>query len=309
MTQVVVVGSVALDSIETPYGHENDILGGSATFFSISASYFCNVGLVGVVGSDFPPESLDIFNRRKIDLSGFQKAEGNTFRWSGYYSDDLNTAHTRDTQLNVFAQFSPVLPEHYKSTQYLFLGNIDPELQLAVMEQVKRPQFIACDTMNFWIQGKRAALLKTLEKIDCLLINDSEARALAQENNLVKAMRSIHEMGPTILVVKQGEYGALLSSPDGLYMSPALPLEIVKDPTGAGDTFAGGFMGTIARTGNWDEKTLRCAVRTGCTMASFTVEHFGTKGIETLKTDDLRVRYNRLCDLSAPLTDASVIWP
>ena len=143
MTQVVVVGSVALDSIETPYGHENDILGGSATFFSISASYFCDVGLVGVVGTDFPPESLDIFHRRKIDLSGFQKAEGNTFRWSGYYSDDLNTAHTRDTQLNVFAQFAPVLPEHYKSTPYLFLGNIDPELQLAVMEQIDRPQFIA----------------------------------------------------------------------------------------------------------------------------------------------------------------------
>jgi len=299
MVQVVVVGSVALDTIESPFGRLEEGLGGSATYFSLASSLLCRVGLVGVVGSDFPEKHTAMLSERNVDMAGFSQVDGSTFRWVGEYGYDLNVAHTLDTQLNVFADFQPDVPAAYRDVPFVFLANIDPELQARVLDQMNAPKFVACDTMNFWISGKREALLKTLARVDALLINDAEARELAGEANIVKAIDGIHKMGPTVVVVKRGEYGALLSTGHGFFYAPAYPLEDVIDPTGAGDSFAGGFMGYIARRGAVDDGALRQATVMGSVMASFDVEGFGTRRYDSLERGELRTRlsaFKRLMD-------------
>jgi sugar/nucleoside kinase (ribokinase family) len=307
MMQLIVVGSVALDSIETPFGRLEDGLGGSATFFSLSASHFALVGLVGVVGSDFPENHERILSDAGVDLAGFRRIQGDTFRWTGAYGYDLNVARTLTTELNVFADFDPSLPAEYRKAPFVFLANIDPELQLRVLEQAEQRRFVACDTMNFWIERKRPALLETLRHVDALLINDSEARELAGHWNIVKAISAIHRLGPRVVVVKRGEYGALLSTGNGYFYSPAYPLEEVKDPTGAGDSFAGGFMGYLARRGHVDDGSLRQAVISGSVMASFCVEDFSTRRLERLVAAEIRERARTFRELMDPQPIASLV--
>ncbi len=290
---ILVIGSVAFDSVETPFGRGDDVLGGSATYFSTSASFFTGVQLVAVVGDDFPEEPRNFLLSRGVNLDGLQQRPGQTFRWKGRYGYDLNEAHTLETHLNVFETFHPKLPDHYRKAEYVFLANIDPELQLEVLRQVERPRLVACDTMNFWIEGKRDALVKTLAHVDILVINEGEVRQLAQEPNLVKASRAILALGPKTLVVKRGEYGVLVFSEHSIFSAPAYPLEEVFDPTGAGDTFAGGFMGYLAATNNLTETTIRKATVFGSVMASFTVEDFSLNRLRSLTWDEVHARFQR----------------
>lgn len=291
MAELLVVGSVALDSIRTPFGEAADVLGGSATYFAYAASFFTQVRLVAVVGADFPGSHLDLLARRRVDLAGLQVSSGETFRWAGEYGYDLNEAKTVDTRLGVFADFRPALPSHFRTTPFLFLANIDPELQLDVLRKVERPKLIALDTMNFWIQGKREALQRVLAEVDAVVINDTEARMLAQEPNLIKAARAILGYGPKTVVVKRGEYGALMATDGRFFFAPAFPLESVFDPTGAGDTFAGGFMGCLARAGTMDEASFRRAIVYGSVMASFTVEDFSLSRLLRLEASEIEERY------------------
>jgi sugar/nucleoside kinase (ribokinase family) len=289
---LVVVGSVALDSVETPFGQKEDVLGGSATFFSTSASFFVpQVQIVAVVGEDFPQPHLDFLKSRGVDLSGLTREKGRTFRWKGKYTYELNEAHTLDTQLNVFEQFAPKLPERYRDAEYVFLGNIHPELQGQVLDQVKGPKLVAADTMNFWIKGSLPSLKKTLSRVNLLFVNDAEARQLAGEHNVVKAAQAILRMGPSRVVVKRGEYGALLFDQEHVFSCPAFPLAEVFDPTGAGDTFAGGFMGYLARAKSVSHATLRQAMVMGSVMASFTVEKFSLDRLREVKQDELNARF------------------
>jgi sugar/nucleoside kinase (ribokinase family) len=287
------VGSVAFDSVKTPFGQVEEVLGGSGTYFSTSASFFTDVNLVAVVGEDFPAEHLDFLRSRNVDLAGLKTAPGRTFRWKGRYDYDLNEAHTLETHLNVFESFRPELPSGYRDAEYVFLANIDPELQLEVLSQVKNPKLVACDTMNFWIGGKREALLKTLRHVDILVINEGETRQLAEEPNLVKAARSILAMGPKTLVVKRGEYGVIMFTEHSIFSAPAYPLESVFDPTGAGDTFAGGFIGYLISTGNLSEGNMRQAIVFGSAMASFTVEDFSLDRLRTLEYGDIEERFRK----------------
>jgi len=289
---LLVVGSVALDSVETPFGKRDDALGGSATFFSTAASLFAPVQLVAVVGEDFPAEHVEFLRARNIDLAGLTRAPGKTFRWKGSYTYELNEAHTLDTQLNVFASFAPELPAAYQKARWLFLGNIDPVLQGRVLDQVQKPQLVAADTMNFWIGGKKADLLRTLERVDLLFVNDAEARELAGESNIVKAARAIQHMGPKRVCIKRGEYGAMLFDHDHVCAAPALPLAEVFDPTGAGDSFAGGFMGHVAAAGNLEPTTLRQALAVGTVVASFTVEQFSLDRLRTVTREQVRARFD-----------------
>lgn len=291
---ILVVGSVAFDSIETPFGQVEDALGGSATYFSTSASFFTDVSLVAVVGEDFPDEHRQMLSERNIDLSGLQTAPGETFRWKGRYGFDLNEAHTLDTRLNVFEDFSPQLPENYRDADYVFLANIDPELQLDVLKQVRNPKLVACDTMNFWIEGKRDQLVKTLAHVDVLIINEGEVRQLADEPNLQKAAKAILSMGPKTLVIKRGEYGVIMYSEHSVFSAPAVPLEEVFDPTGAGDTFAGGFFGFLASTRNLSEANMRQAVVFGSVMASFTVESFSLDRLKALDYSEIKDRFTEM---------------
>jgi sugar/nucleoside kinase (ribokinase family) len=295
---LLAVGSVALDSLETPFGRREDVLGGSASYFSVCASFFGPTRMVAVVGEDFPEEHVRFFASRGIDLAGLVRQAGRTFRWKGRYEFDLNTAHTLDTQLNVFAQFRPELPAHYRDSEYVFLGNIDPDLQRTVLDQVRAPRFVACDTMNFWITSKRESLLRTLKRVDLLFVNDAEARQLAEEHNVVKAARRILSFGPRAVVVKRGEYGALFFSGDEVFAASAYPLPAVFDPTGAGDSFAGGFMGYVARCRREDHATLRRAIVLGSVLASFTVEQFSLERLRTLKSDEIRARFSEARQLS-----------
>lgn len=290
---ILVVGSVAFDSVRTPFGQVEEVLGGSGTYFSTSASFFSDVQLVAVVGEDFPQEHLDFLASRNIDLDGLITAQGRTFRWRGQYGYDLNEAQTLETHLNVFETFRPELPASYRDAEFVFLANIDPELQLEVLQQVKNPRLVACDTMNFWISGKKAALLKTLAKVDVLVINEAEARQLADEANLVKAARFILAAGPRTLVVKRGEYGALMFTEHTIFAAPAYPLEAVFDPTGAGDTFAGGFMGFLAANRNLSEASIRQAIVFGSVMASFTVEDFSLDRLRRLDYAEIEERFHR----------------
>lgn len=295
---IVVTGSVAYDSVKTPFGKADRILGGSASYFSTAASFFTGVKIVAVVGEDFEKKHIDFFNSRQIDTEGLSVVPGKTFFWEGEYGHALNEAITKDTQLNVFADFDPVLPESYKNAEVVFLANIDPELQLSVTRQVKKPAFVAADTMNFWIEGKRKELIRTLKHVDILLINDSEARMLSDQTNLVKAARMIIELGPKILVIKQGEYGALLFDESGTFSAPALPLENIFDPTGCGDTFAGGFIGYLAKTGDLTNANLRKAVIVGSVLASFNVESFSLDRMRNLEIEEVEKRYNQFQDLA-----------
>lgn len=289
---LLVVGSVALDSVETPFGQKEDVLGGSATYFSTSASFFTPARVVAVVGEDFPEAHLSFLRDRGIDLEGLTRVPGRTFRWKGRYGYELNEAKTLDTQLNVFQTFSPDLPAAYRDTPYVFLGNIHPELQARVVDQVRSPKLVAADTMNFWIQGSREALLKTLQRVNLLFVNDAEARQLAGEHNVVKAARAILGMGPQRVVIKRGEYGALLFEKDHTFACPAFPLAEVFDPTGAGDTFAGGFMGALATaTSGVDSAVLRRAMVMGSVMASFTVEKFSLERLRDVTRAEIHARF------------------
>lgn len=295
---LVVVGSVAFDSVKTPFGEAEEVLGGSGTYFSTAASYFTDVSLVAVVGTDFPEKHLTFLKSRNIDIEGIEKAEGKTFRWKGEYGFELNEARTLDTQLNVFQSFKPKLPESYKDKKVVFLANIDPDLQREVLAQVKKPALVACDTMNFWISGKRDALLKTLKLVDILLINDGEARALSGEPNLVKAASIIQAMGPETLIIKRGEYGVLMFKNKKIFAAPAYPLEAVFDPTGAGDCFAGGFMGYLTSTMNFDEATMRKAIIFGSVMASYNVEAFSLERIKILDYSEIESRFKAFRSLT-----------
>ena len=303
MADLLVVGSVALDSVETPFGKVQEALGGSATYFSYSASFFTRVRLVAVVGQDFPETHLRLLEDRGVDIGGLQVASGRTFRWTGEYGYDLNEAKTLDTQLNVFAEFRPELDEDRGRVPYLFLANIDPELQLEVLHQMKeRPRLVALDTMNFWIQGKRDALRRVLAEVDVVTVNDGEARQLASEPNLIRAARAISAMGPRTVIVKRGEYGALLMTDGALFFVPAYPLESVYDPTGAGDTFAGGFLGYLDSQGAdaaADPHVLRRAMVYGATLASFNVEEFGTERVRRLTRDEIDERFEEFRQMTS----------
>lgn len=289
--EILVVGSVALDTVTTPFGDAREVLGGSATYFASSASFFAPVSVVAVVGEDFPMEALEFLRRREVDLTGLERRPGRTFRWRGEYGFALNEAKTLETQLNVFAEFHPRLPEPYREREVVFLANIDPDLQREVLTQVLSPRLVAADTMNFWIQGKPEALRQTLKQVQILIINDAEARMLAEEPNLVRAAKTILGWGPRSLIIKRGEYGALSFSDGGWFAAPALPLENVYDPTGAGDAFAGGFLGFLASTRNFDEANLRRAVIMGSVMASFAVEAFSLQRLQHLTYPEIESRY------------------
>ena len=292
---LLVVGSVALDTVETPFGRADDALGGSATFFAASASWFCPVRLVGVIGDDYPAGGLDFLAEREVDLSGLEKAAGESFRWAGVYNYDLSSRETLDTRLGVFANFTPRIPDAFRDTEWVFLGNIDPELQIDVLNQIQKPQLVACDTMNFWISGKREALLELLKRVDLLLVNDSEARELSGDFNLARAARWIQAQGPRYVIVKKGEHGAILFTPDSVFFAPGYPLEEVFDPTGAGDAFAGGLMGYLARCGRAEDADLRRAVIHGSVMGSFAVERFSIDRFRDLTQEEIdsRVRHFR----------------
>lgn len=288
---LLVVGSVAFDSVKTPFGEVDEVLGGSATYFATAASYFTEVSLVAVVGEDFPEKHVTFLKSRSVSLEGLERVPGKTFRWKGEYSFELNEAHTLDTQLNVFESFRPRLPDAYQDTEIVFLANIDPELQRDVLAQVRKPRLVACDTMNFWIESKREELEKTLALVDVLLINDGEAREISGEPNLVKAASRIRALGPKTLIIKRGEYGALLFTDQSVFSAPAYPLESVFDPTGAGDTFAGGFMGYLANTMNFSDANIRKAIIVGSVMASFNVESFSLDRLKSLEYREIENRY------------------
>lgn len=291
MRSVLTVGSVAFDSIKTPVGEASRIVGGAATYFSIAASFFTSVRLVAVVGDDFGPEQLQVFNGRQIDLSGLHRLAGETFRWKGQYSDDLNTRETIYTHLNVFEQFHPRVPDAFRDSPFVFLANIHPSLQLEVLEQVKTPDFVALDTMNLWIEGTPAELRQALKKVHVIIINDEEARELSGESNLVKAARVIRGLGPERVVIKRGENGVLMTHRDGFFAAPSMPLEKVCDPTGAGDTFAGGFVGYLAAAPRLSDAVVIQAVIAGSTMASFAVEDMGLDRLLRLTDTEVKARF------------------
>jgi sugar/nucleoside kinase (ribokinase family) len=295
---LVVVGSVALDSVEFKGKMHDDLLGGSASFFATAASYFTPVKLVAVVGDDFPRQHLEFLRGRGVDLGGIEHKPGKTFRWKGRYAEDLGTRTTLDTQLNVFADFKPKLPAGWRDAEFLFLGNIHPTLQLDVLEQLNKPRLVAMDTMNFWIEGEPQALAKVLERVDLVVLNDEEARLLSKEHNLPRAARAIRAMGPKTVIVKRGESGALLFHEHGVFAAPAYPLEEVVDPTGAGDTFAGGFMGYLARVRDLGPQAVRRAMFYGSVMASFLVEDFSLDRLRALGDGEIEGRYRAFRDLT-----------
>ena len=294
---VLVVGSVAFDTLETPAGRAEKVLGGSASYFALAASYFTDVNLVGVVGDDFGDQEMNVFKNRRIDLTGLEHAPGKTFHWQGKYSTDLNSRETICTDLNVFEHFKPKLPESYRQSDRLFLGNIEPSLQRDVLEQVKAPKLVGCDTMNLWISHRLEELKKTLAKVEVLLINDSEARELAGDWNIIRAARTIRAMGPKTLIIKKGEHGALLFQDDSCFLASAFPLEHVKDPTGAGDSFAGGLMGYLDQADSHDEATFRQAVIMGSTVASFCCEAFGVDRFKDLTREQIEDRFHQFASM------------
>ena len=298
---VLVVGSVALDTVETLEGKVEDSLGGSATYFSVAASFFHQqIHLVGVVGDDFPSEHVDFLSKRGIDLQGLEQITGGkTFRWGGSYVSDLNAAETEFTDLNVFSDFDPRLPDTYQDTPYVFLANINPELQLRVLEQVHHPKLVVCDTMNLWIDISRPALMETLKQVDVLILNDGEAKQLTEKKNLIQAGKEILTYGPSRVVIKKGEHGAISLTESEFFAVPAYPLTSVFDPTGAGDSFAGGFMGYLAaQNQSDDEQTIRQAIVYGTVVASFNVEDFSLNRQRTLTRQEIDDRFNRLKDIA-----------
>lgn len=296
---VLVVGSVALDSVETPFGKADEVLGGSGTYFSSSASHFTPVQLVGVVGDDYPVEKLEPLAARGVDLAGLEKAEGTSFRWRGRYRHDLNSAETLETHLGVFSHFRPKIPEQFKRAPFVFLANIDPRLQLQVLEQVEKPRLVACDTMNFWIESRRPELVELLGHVDLITLNDAEARQLTEHTNLVQAARWIMDKGPKHVLIKKGEHGAFMFTRESIFFAPAYPLESVFDPTGAGDSFAGGFIGYLAATGDLTDENMRRAVVVGSAMGSFAVEKFSNARLLEITRADIDKRLQEFRQLVA----------
>jgi sugar/nucleoside kinase (ribokinase family) len=298
---LLVVGSVALDTVETPFGKVEEALGGSAVYISAAASYFtAPIKLVGVVGGDFPKEHLKFLESRHIDMDGLQVIEeGKTFRWGGKYHYDLNVRDTLFTDLNVFQNFDPKIPEGFKNSSYVCLGNIDPLLQLQVLNQINKPRLVVGDTMNYWIKTKLKELNETMKVMDVIIVNDSEARLLTQEPNLIKAAKKIINMGPRIIIIKKGEHGALLVTEDTIFSAPAYPLENIFDPTGAGDSFAGGFIGWLVRTDDLSAENLKRAVIYGSALASFCVEQFSVESLRDLSYLKIHDRFLSFMDLSS----------
>lgn len=295
---VLVVGTVAFDSIETPFGSAERILGGSASYFALGASFFAPVRVVGVIGKDFPQDYLDLFAERKIDIAGIKREQGDTFHWRGRYHEDINQRDTLELHLNVLAGFVPELPDNYRDAEYVFLGNIDPVMQMEVLNQIRRLKLVVCDTMDHWIRESQEELKKVLRRIEMLVINDSEARLLSGYDNIVKAARAILRMGPKMVLIKRGEYGVLQFSDSSVFATPAYPLEEVFDPTGAGDSFAGGLMGYLARSGDGSQGGLRRAIVYGSVVASFTVEDFGVKRLTEVTLPEIEERYQRFVQLT-----------
>ena len=296
-SSLLVVGSVGLDTVETRAGKRAEVLGGAASYFSVAASFLAPVRLTAVVGTDFPAEHTQLLEGHAVDLAGLERVQGRTFRWSGVYAADFSTRTTLDTQLNVFQDFQPKLPAAWTGSEFVFLANIHPALQLSVLEQSKQPKFVACDTMNFWISGERAALVKLLERVDMLLLNDEEARQLSGEANLPAAARAIRKLGPRAVVIKRGDAGALLFHEGGVFAAPAFPIENVVDPTGAGDSFGGGFMGWLAHEGDTSPATIRTAMIMGSVLASFSVEDFSLDRFKRLDLGQIRERFQAFADL------------
>jgi sugar/nucleoside kinase (ribokinase family) len=295
---ILVVGSVFFDSIETPHGKIDRALGGAATYFSVAASFFAPVQMVAAVGEDFPQDAIDFLTQRGVDLSGLQIRPGLTGSWAGRYHEDMNQRDTLDLQLNVFSDFRPQLPASHRHAQYVFLANIDPRLQLMVLDQLSAPGLVGCDTMNHWITGSRSELEQLLTRVGILVINDEEARLLSGERNVVRAARRLLAMGPRRVLIKRGEYGVMQFSAESVFAVPAFPLEEVFDPTGAGDTFAGGFMGELARSGDTSEAGLRRAIVYGSVMASFVVEDFGMNRLRAVTPDEIERRYRQFVSLT-----------
>ncbi len=296
---LLVVGSIAYDTVETPFGKVEDSLGGSALYFSAAASLFGPVNVVGVVGSDFDASKISFLKKRGVNLDGLYMESGKTFRWGGRYYEDMNKRETLFTYLNVFERFQPRIPEAYQHSEYVFLANIDPELQLQVLEQINKPKLVVLDTMNFWINGKRAQLETVLKRSDIIVVNDQEARELTGEFNLIKAIKRIVEFGPQSVIVKKGEHGAMLYHDGKFFFAPAYPLEKVVDPTGAGDSFAGGFMGYIAKADKRDFPTLKKAIIYGSTIASYNVEDFSFNRLKTLTMEEIDERVRAFKELTA----------
>jgi len=296
---ILVVGSLGLDTIETPFAKVEESLGGSAVYISLAASFFSpEVKLVGVVGEDFPEKYIQLLRDHHIDLEGLQIVKGGkTFRWSGKYHYDMNSRETIFTELNVFKDFNPVIPENYRDSKFIVLGNIDPDLQMNVLNQLNHPEFIICDTMNYWIERKNEALRKLLTLVDLLVVNDSEARLLANHPNLIRAAKIILEMGPKKLVIKKGEHGSLLITRDTIFVAPAFPLENISDPTGAGDTFAGGMVGYLSRVNSINDEELKKAIIYGSVLASFCVEKFSVDGLLSLNDSKINDRFTQFCKL------------
>jgi sugar/nucleoside kinase (ribokinase family) len=296
---ILVVGSLGLDTIETPFAKVEESLGGSAVYISLAASFFSpEVKLVGVVGEDFPEKYIQLLRDHHIDLEGLQIVKGGkTFRWSGKYHYDMNSRETIFTELNVFKDFNPVIPENYRDSKFIVLGNIDPDLQMNVLNQLNQPEFIICDTMNYWIERKNEALRKLLTMVDLLVVNDSEARLLANHPNLIRAAKIILEMGPKKLVIKKGEHGSLLITRDTIFVAPAFPLENISDPTGAGDTFAGGMVGYLSRVNSINDEELKKAIIYGSVLASFCVEKFSVDGLLSLNDAKINDRFTQFCKL------------
>lgn len=289
---ILVIGSVAIDSIKTPFGERDEALGGSATYFSMAASFFNKVEIIATVGEDFPVKYINLFKNRGIGIEGLHAVKGGkTFRWKGEYRQDLNTAHTIYTHLNVFQDFKPEIPKDLKETEYVFLANIDPVLQLSVLKQMKKPKLVACDSMNYWIENKKADFMKLMDKIDILLLNEGEAKMFTGESNLMKAARLIVAMGPKAVVIKKGEHGVIYFSHDSYFVTPAYLLETLYDPTGAGDTFAGGMMGYLSKSGKITDGAIRNSIVYGSMLASFAVEDFSVNRLLEISMDDIKARF------------------
>jgi sugar/nucleoside kinase (ribokinase family) len=295
---VLAVGTVAFDSIETPFGSAERILGGSASYFALAASFFTDVRIVGVIGQDFPEAYLELFSERNIDLDGLKRETGNTFHWRGRYHEDINVRDTLELHLNVLSGFAPELPQRYRDSEYVFLGNIDPLMQIEVLNQIRKMRLVVCDTMDHWIRESANDLRKVLQRIEILVVNDSEARLLSGYNNIVRAARAILKMGPRVVLIKRGEYGVLQFSDSSVFATPAYPLEEVFDPTGAGDSFAGGFLGQLARSGDDSQRGIRRAIVYGSVVASFTVEDFGVKRLAAASLPEIEDRYQRFVELT-----------
>ncbi len=291
MVNLAIVGSVALDTVKTPFGEKKGVLGGAATYSSYAASFFAKPGIVAVVGEDFPQEHLELLKKRGVDLSGVKK-QGKTFRWQGYYEYDMNEAKTVKTELNSFESFKPELPESYRDAKYVFLANINPELQMSVLEQVRKPELIMLDTMNLWIETKKKQLTDVIRKVDVLLLNDSEARQLFGTPSLVKAAYTALKLGPKHVIIKKGEHGALLFTDSTHFSAPSYPLETIKDPTGCGDSFAGAMIGYLAKIGDNSEKNIRKAIIYGSVIASFNAEEFSLERMKRLTNAEIEKRYD-----------------